>query len=266
MNHSFHRAVLVVSFGTSVHETRTKTLEAIEHCIQTAYPNLLHERAWTSAVLREKVLKSDDLKILGVQEALTKLSLTGVGEVYIQPTFITRGGEYQKLVQETSAFQHQFQRLCIGSPLMDQEADFASIIQAISQSHSYRLPASNELLLFMGHGTTDGDDRLYDQLDQAFKAEGYSHIFLKTMRSAASIDEIISFARSHQITKITLAPFMIVAGRHAVKDMAGDHADSWKSRLERAGFQVHCNMTGLGELPEIQRLFVHKLDQTGLKP
>lgn len=261
----FKRAILIVSFGTSVNETRIKTLEAIEHCIQTAYPDFLHERAWTSKLLREKVLKSDDLMIQSVPEALTKLSRNGIFEIYIQPTFVTRGGEYQKLIQEISAFQHQFQSLRIGSPLMEQEADFASIIHAITQSSGFQQLKSDELLLFMGHGTTDGDDHLYNQLDQALKTEGYPHIFLKTMCSAGSIDEIIAFAREHKITKITLAPFMIVAGRHAVKDMAGDHADSWKSRLIRAGLQVNCNMTGLGELSEIQQLFVHKLDQTGLK-
>ncbi len=265
MSNSFSRAILVVSFGTSVNETRTKTLEAIEQRIQTAYPDFLHERAWTSKVLRKKVLETDGLTIQSVPESLTQLSLNGIREVYIQPTFVTCGGEYHTLIQEASAFQHQFQTLRISSPLMKQEEDFTSIIQAVTQSSSYQQPASNELLLFMGHGTTDGDDFLYDQLDQAFKVSGHAHIFLKTLRSASSVDEIISFAREHKITKITLAPFMIVAGRHAVKDMAGDHADSWKSRLEQAGFQVHCNMTGLGELPKIQQLFVHKLDQTGLK-
>ena len=265
MSNSFHRAILVVSFGTSVNETRTKTLEAIEHRIQTAYPDLLHERAWTSRLLRKKVLETEGLTIQSVQESLTQLSLNGIREVYIQPTFVTCGGEYQTLIQEASAFQHQFQTLCIGSPLMEQEEDFASIIQAITQSSSYQQPASDELLLFMGHGSTNGDDFLYDQLDQAFKTNGYPHIFLKTMQSATSVDEIISFACKHQINKITLAPFMIVAGRHAINDMAGDQADSWKSKLVQAGFQVHCNMTGLGELPEIQQLFIHKLDQTGLK-
>jgi len=260
MNHSTSRAVLTVSFGTSIRETRTKTLDAIEYTFRSSHPDLFHEHAWTSKQLRANVQKAESLTIRSVQEALAQMNADGIHEVYIQPTFITNGGEYQKLILESSAFQHQFQTLRIGSPLLECEEDIPLIVRALTQSSAYRRPNSDELLLFMGHGTPDGDDFLYTQLDKALQSCGIPRLFLKTMRSAASLDEIINFAHEHQITKITLAPFMIVAGRHAVKDMAGAQADSWKSRLEQAGFQVHCEMKGLGEIPEIQQLFLHKLN------
>ena len=49
---------------------------------------------------------------------------------------------------------------------------------------------------------------------------------------------------------------MIVAGDHANNDMAGEDEDSWKSIFERAGYQVECNLLGLGALPGIQSLLV----------
>ena len=38
--------------------------------------------------------------------------------------------------------------------------------------------------------------------------------------------------------------------------MAGDEEDSWKSRLERAGYQVECRIRGLGEVEAIRKLYV----------
>ncbi len=261
MNHPFTRAILTVSFGTSVQETRTKTLEAIEYAIHSKFSDYAHERAWTSKQLRAKVLETEGLKIYSVQEALTQLKSAGVLKVYIQPTFVTNGGEYQKLIQETAAFESQFQALRIGSPLLENTEDFAPIVKAITQSTAYQCPQTDELLLFIGHGTTDGEDFLYEQLDQTLQSSVTSNIRLKTMRSATSIDEIISVAHERRVTKITLAPFMIAAGRHVLKDISGDDSNSWKSRLEQAGFQVHCIRKGLGEIPEIQQFFLHKLEK-----
>ena len=49
---------------------------------------------------------------------------------------------------------------------------------------------------------------------------------------------------------------MIVAGDHARNDLAGMDSDSWKSRLECAGYRTEVIMAGLGEYTEIQEMFV----------
>ena len=59
--------------------------------------------------------------------------------------------------------------------------------------------------------------------------------------------------------KLALAPLMLVAGDHALNDMAGDGPKSWKSRLEAAGVGVRCRMRGLGALPEVQALYGARL-------
>lgn len=48
----------------------------------------------------------------------------------------------------------------------------------------------------------------------------------------------------------------MIAGDHANQDMAGEKEDSWKSRLERAGYQVECRIRGLGEVEAIRKLYV----------
>ncbi len=259
MNLPYTTAILVVSFGTAVKETRIRTIEAIENSIRNTYPDCAHYRAWTSSILRQKVLETEHLSIHSVSEALVQIKRDGVDRVFVLPTFVTNGGEYQKLLQEVSVFRDQFFFVRVASPLLDHNSDPEPLISAIIQSEDYPQPKSHELLVFMGHGSSDGDNFLFEKLDAAFQALGHSHIFLKTMNSATAVDELISIARDRQISTITLAPFMISAGRHALRDMAGDRETSWKSRLEQAGFQVQCILKGLGENPEIQHLFVQKI-------
>lgn len=51
------------------------------------------------------------------------------------------------------------------------------------------------------------------------------------------------FRRCH-VKKVILAPFMVVAGDHAINDMSGDEDDSWKSTFEKAGYEVECILKG----------------------
>ena len=66
--------------------------------------------------------------------------------------------------------------------------------------------------------------------------------------------------------KVLLAPFMVVAGDHAIRDMSGEDEDSWRSRFEAAGFTVECVMKGLGEYPGIRKLYIEhaKAAESGL--
>ena len=62
------------------------------------------------------------------------------------------------------------------------------------------------------------------------------------------------------LKKVNYKPFMIVAGYHAMNDMAGDEANSWKSVLEKNGFEVVVVSTGLGENDDFAAIFVANID------
>ena len=58
-----------------------------------------------------------------------------------------------------------------------------------------------------------------------------------------------------------LVPLMLVAGDHALLDMAGEGPDSWKRLLQSRGHAVSCRLTGLGALPQVQALYVRRLEE-----
>jgi sirohydrochlorin cobaltochelatase len=53
------------------------------------------------------------------------------------------------------------------------------------------------------------------------------------------------------VRKVRLLPFLLVAGGHAVNDIAGAGPESWKSTLEREGFEVEVHLRGLGDMESI---------------
>ena len=68
-----NRAILVVSFGTSYEETRKKTIDRIEQDIREVYSDCAVYRAWTSGMIRRKVLKRDGIYIPDVREAMEQM-------------------------------------------------------------------------------------------------------------------------------------------------------------------------------------------------
>ena len=59
--------------------------------------------------------------------------------------------------------------------------------------------------------------------------------------------------------EIILVPFVFAGSEHLMKYLAGDNADSPKSRLEAAGYKVSLFKRGLGENPAIQAIYVQHL-------
>ncbi|MBQ6597256.1 MAG: sirohydrochlorin cobaltochelatase [Lentisphaeria bacterium] len=63
--------------------------------------------------------------------------------------------------------------------------------------------------------------------------------------------------------KVLLIPFMLVAGDHALNDLAGADPGSWKSRLEKQGCKCDCILHGLGEIPAVAACFADSLPGKG---
>ena len=72
---------------------------------------------------------------------------------------------------------------------------------------------------------------------------------------SAQLKAFRSRLKKHGVRKVTLAPFMIVAGDHAQNDLAGDEEGSWKSILEADGYAVKTDLRGLGDMDAVRELF-----------
>ena len=67
------KAILAVSFGTSVSKTRERTIDRIEADLDEAFPDYRIYRAWTSKIIIAKLLRRDGIRILSVKEAMEQI-------------------------------------------------------------------------------------------------------------------------------------------------------------------------------------------------
>ena len=247
-------AILVVSFGTSHNDTREKTIDRIENKLQEAYPTYRIYRAWTSDMIRKKLEKRDHVHIESVQEALEHMKEDGIKKVIVQPTHVMNAIENDKMCEQILGAKSNFDEVKVGDALFVTEKDKEELVTILGEY--WKDIPEDELLIFMGHGTSHEANAIYQQLDDALKAAGHKNMYVGTVESLPTLQMIMEKISDFKVKKVHLAPFMIVAGDHAKNDMAGAEEDSWGSHLKKAGYDVECHIIGLGELEGIQNMFV----------
>jgi len=251
------KAILAVSFGTSHAGTREKTIGAIEKEIAAAYPEYEVRRAFTSGMILNVLVKRDGLRIDNVQEAMERLVQDGFKEVIVQPTHVIPGDEYDDMAETVLKYADQFQSLVIGKPLLFSTEDYRKVISAVMGQFPDR--KEREALVLMGHGTEHMINAVYAALDYQFKEMGYPNVFVGTVEAYPDIAAVSKMVDDYQPEKVTLLPLMVVAGDHAVNDMAGDEEDSWKTIFEKAGYEVECILKGLGEFQPIRDIYLEHI-------
>lgn len=248
------KALLVVSFGTSYHDAMEKNISAVEREIAAALPDRTLFRAFTSGMILQKLARRDGMIIDDVPAALERIASEGYTDVIVQPTHIMNGDEFEKLSAQADPWRARFQYLYIGAPLLTAVQDYQDVAAALIEEVAP--PEEDEALVLMGHGTGHFANAAYGMLEYVLHDAGWKRTFLGTVEGYPTLDEVLRRLREYPgIKQVRLAPFMLVAGDHAHNDMAGSDPESWKSRLEDAGYAVTCNVRGLGEYPGIRQIF-----------
>ncbi len=244
------QAILVVSFGTSYLDTLERTIAATEAAIAAAFPTWTVRRAFTSGMIMRKLRTRDGIEIDSVPQALERLLAEGFTRVVVQPTHMMHGEEYEKLCAQVAPYRN---RLClsVGMPLLHSLEDYRQLTQALLDW--LPTPEPQQALVLMGHGTEHFANSAYAQLDYML-SEGGRAVYVATVEGYPTLEQVLGRLQE-QITHVTLAPLMLVAGDHARNDMAGDE-DSWKAELEAEGYQVTCLLQGLGECAAVREIFV----------
>ncbi len=257
MTHKTNKAILVVSFGTSFYRTREKTIDRIEEEIGKAFPEYAVYRAWTSKMIINKLKRRDGIQIPTVTEAMEAMLEDGITSLVVQPTHIINGIENDLMKEDVLRYEKRFEKIAFGTPLLTSTEDNEAVISAVMAE--FPNLGKKDALVFMGHGTTHYANSIYAALDYTFKDMGYPHVFLGTVEAYPSFETLLKLVRNFGPEKIILAPFMVVAGDHAIHDMSSEDEDSWRSRFQREGFSVECVMRGLGEYSGVRRIYIEHI-------
>lgn len=252
------KGIIITSFGTTYEETRKKNIEPIEKLARERFDQCEVQRAFTSRMVIRKLKNRDGYHVDTPTEAMEKLRDKGIEEIYIQPLLIIEGHEYDKVKKEVEEFisLNPQVKVVVGKPLLNSDEDYSKVVEAL-EIKDYQ---SGSGLVFMGHGSDHNADLSYEKLEDFIKANGHTNIFMGTVEGSTMIEDILPKLKANGISKVDLLPFMLVAGDHAVNDMASDEDDSWNRILVEEGFQANPIIRGLGELEGIRRIFISHLE------
>ena len=247
------KAILVASFGTTYQETCRATIEACENKIAESFPGYEVRRAFTSSIVRKILRERDNVIVDDTGEALTKMKQDGFSEVIVQPLHIIPGEEYHdKILKPVGEFAGQFDRLAVGRPILARQEDYKAAVEALKR----QLPdlREDQAVILMGHGSDHPANACYAML-QLVLFDTVPNVYIANVEGYPGLDDVIPKLRAAGLKKVILMPFMLVAGDHAINDMAGEEEGSWKNILVREGFEVCLHLHGLGENPACREIY-----------
>lgn len=268
--------VLVTSFGTSFNQNRVDTIGAVEKAIAKAFPKYSVRRAFTAQIIINHVFARDGEVIDNIEQGLERAVKNGVKNLVVQPTTLMSGHEYDEVVEAVKKYEKKFDQVVIGKPMCASNNDKEVVLDAVYKSVAEKqgvtveeAKAGDTAYVLMGHGTSHASQKLYTDLQELASEKGYKNVFVGTVEGepeSTEVNEVIKAVKEAGYKKVILRPIMVVAGDHANNDMAGEEdAESWLNMFKAAGFTVDTQIVGMGQLPEIQKLFAEHAQTAAAK-
>ncbi|MDO5675817.1 MAG: sirohydrochlorin cobaltochelatase [bacterium] len=284
--HDDRPALVLAAFGTTA-QAGLKGLFGVEEALRQAFPNTPLKVAFTSNQVR-RVWQKRALdasfraqhaeipawlyEVQGPLAAIANLQDSGHGNIVVQPAHIVPAEEFHDLRSYVSSLVairtmkprwQPFRTLVLGRPALGAyglKRPYSENIAAAAKALAGDLDLAREkqaALVYMGHG------------NRYFPSGGMYLEFAAAMRQLApdlsihialvegfpALSEVLAGLKKQALRRVLLKPFLISAGEHAMKDMAGKEPDSWRRVLEQEGFEVLPVLQGLGEIPAFARIF-----------
>ena len=246
-------AVLMVHFGTTYDGTRALTIDAINEKVKGCYPGVEVREAYTSRIIIKRLKERGIVRQTPV-EALMSLCSEGYTRVVVQSTNVICGIEYNMLLSEMRSMAPFFDDIRVGKPLLCDVEEVGKVADILTRRNVAN-GKKGEHVVFVGHGTETIDTAVYGMLDYMLAAKGCGNYHVGTIEGYPSFDDVANKLRQMKARSVLLVPMMFVAGDHAANDISVE----WKGELEKEGLKVSVNMEGLGQIAEIQDMFVSHL-------
>lgn len=251
------RAVLLAASGTANEQARA-TLDIVTREVQAAG---FGDVAWTytsGSIVSKCQARGIDIQLPG--EALTRLAQAGFEEVAVLSLHLVAGQEHEHLrdAAVSAAARGLFRQLRVGPPLLASGAALESTVSAVCAAlPAERAPA--DAVVLMGHGNEAHSGSLaYLAAAAAFRRRDPA-ILLGVLEGQPDVSELLRECQERAGRRVWLLPFTLVAGFHALADLAGPRPTSWLSQFQAHGFDCRPVMQGLVENAAIRAMYLAHL-------
>jgi sirohydrochlorin cobaltochelatase len=285
-------AIILASFGTTI-PSGVESIVNIQKKIQEAYPGVPVKITFTSNIIRsvwkERQAEAQKWLAEGVPEEILyvrniistfgELLEEGYRNIIVQPTHIFFMEQSHDLARYVDAMRsirtmkdkwRPFAKVALGRPALgtvgpryDYTKDMEKALKTLTDDAEVAR-REKAALVYMGHGNEHWPSSIYAEAQKMMR-ELYPDVktYIGVVEGHPGIDEVVEAlaeAKTKSKTrKVVLKPFMIVAGDHALNDMAGDDEESWKSVLSAKKYQVVPVLKGLGSNDAFARIFVNHI-------
>ena len=253
------KGVLIVAFGTSMPDAR-KAIDNLVNSAKAAFPGTEVRLAYTSNIIRNKIAKEQKVNIPTPTSALAQMNDEGFTHVYVMPTHIIPGEEYDDISGVVNGFaaikgKYEFRELKLARPYLSSADDCDAMADILVKRFAKDLANAGTEIVLMGHGTPHhAANAMYSQLQLSLDKKAPGRFTLGTVEAAPMIEDVVARLKHNTAVKsLVISPLMIVAGDHANNDLAGrDDPESWYNQLKGAGYNdIKAYLVGLGEDEEI---------------
>lgn len=248
------KAILMVHFGTTFDDTRSVTIDAINSKVRAAFPDFDVFEAYTSRIVIKR-LKDRGINKQTPKQALLTLAADGYTHVVVQGTNVIDGIEAEVLRKEAGVMAPFFKEIRVGRPLLYSISDGEDVVKILSERYAEHCGKASAVIL-VGHGTSTPANAMYSQIDYMFGAAGNHDIHVATVEGYPTYETTLAKLKSGKIKNVTLVPFMFVAGDHARNDIDVE----WRALLEDEGYSVGTIIEGLGQIPQIQDIYIRHIN------
>ncbi len=253
------QGILVAAFGSSQPQAHLAN-RRFDDRLRQAFPGIPIRWAFTSGIVRQR-LSGEGFKTDSASKALEKMAFEQFTRVAVCSLLLIPGAEFEALKTDAAriAGSSPLRRVAVSPPLLSSEEDLEDVARAMAGLLSTER-APGEAGVYMGHGAWHEGDLWYDRLMPVVNRID-RNIYLATMEGARTIEALIPELVSRGVGGVWLVPFLAVAGAHVLRDMAGEHPGSWKSRLEAAGIECRPVLRGVSEDDGFASVWIRHLEQ-----
>lgn len=245
-------AILVAHYGSSVAETRQKTIDVLYEEIKAANPDAEVREAYIADAVRSKLSKQG-LHKDSPTDALLRLYLEGYRRVIVQPTLLLDGTEMAELRRQVEGIRSLFGEITLSTPLLYTLEDFSALIPALTAS----APKSKGGIVLVGHGNPYSSTGTYCMLEDMLREAGHDRFFVSTIEGYPTASSTLRWLKKAKLKSVTLVPLLLVCGNHTLQDVNGE----FRHTLEEAGIEVDILLRGLAEVPEVRQLYLNKVTE-----
>ena len=282
-------AVVLAFFGTT-YPSGLRAIKNVLEEVKRAFPHTEVRITFTSNIIKSiwrkrraekerwlaKGVPEEVLNVKGLIATLGELSDEGYKDIVVQSTHIYHMEEVEDLLAKIRALRsietvkdrwRPFRKIAFGRPILgdvgdryDYHEDLKRAVLALKDDVELAR-RKHAVLVYMGHGNEFWSTGIYAEAEKMFRRLYPDvQVFIGTVEGYPSLEDVLEKLKKEARTRrVVLKPFMLVAGDHATNDMAGNEPDSWKSVLEKNGFEVIPVLEGLGEKDSIAKIIVEHI-------